>query len=98
MDTVLEERLIKKSQKERYCDACLFINNHFSFKDLLSSAELEDSELSTIVRMKGQGFKILVGQPYIRNTFIADGYFSVWRCDPEMFEIYIKYIASSNRD
>lgn len=98
MDTILEDKLVKRSSKERYCDACLFINNQYSFADLLNSTELEDSELSAIVRMKSQGFKILQGQPYIRNVFINDGDFSIWCCDPEMFEIYNKYIASANRD
>ena len=98
MDTFLEEKLIKSSQKDRVCDACLFINTQFSFADLIQYSNLEDSELAAIERMKNQGFKILKGQPYIRNAFVAEGDFTVWCCDPEMFEIYNKYIASANRD
>lgn len=97
MDIFLEEKLIKSSRKDRVCDACLFINNDFSFRDLIEYSPLEESELAAIDRMRSQGFKILKGQPYIRNVFIFEGDFFVWCCDPEMYEIYNKYIASANR-
>lgn len=88
VDSIIETKLINRAMKDYECVACLWIEN-MCRNDIIDT--LTFSELRSYARAKANGFKILKGQPYIREPMVCDGDFFVQRCIPEIRAINIKY-------
>lgn len=78
------------AKKDYHCDACAWLLNG-GFPE-----GMKISEWRSIVKAKRNGWKVKVGQKYLRQTGIYDGDFYCTKSIPEIHEICLKYDVYEN--
>lgn len=88
MITVIAEDHIKKARKDHRCSACEFMRENLSE---IGSGRIAFSELRAVARAKKSNYKILKGEPYIRQRNVLDGDIYTFKAIPEIHDICLKY-------
>jgi hypothetical protein len=85
MCTVIEERKVKAARKEHYCNASEFLTEG-SYREM----KLTFSEWRSVAIAKAKGWKVLKGEPYVRQRNTYSGDIWVYKAIPAIHEICIK--------
>lgn len=91
MPKLISQTKVKKSTKVFHCDGCNEILEFGSFSDFVTHFKLTEDEIHTLAAAEANGYKILPGQPYIKQFIADEGDKWVYRCIPEVFAILNKY-------
>jgi len=73
------------ARKDHVCNACEFINEHWG------SHNFTIGELRVIVLARRNGYKIKIGDSYIKQNNICHGDIYTFKAIPEIHEICLKY-------
>jgi len=85
MERVLSESK-PKARKNYRCDACDWL-----FNTDFQEAGLSFAEYRSIVKAKRNGYEIVKGQTYIKQSGVYEGELCTFRAIPEIHDICLEY-------